>query len=315
MKLIGCEKICDTKDLTTEDWLRYRKSQLGGSDAATALGLNPWTSRIDLWKDKTNPDALEEKESEALRIGHDLEDYVAKRFEEATGKKVRRRNAMLRSIEWPFMAADLDFEVVGEDAILECKTANAYGRGKWVDGDSPLQYQLQCHHYMAVTGAKKVYLACLIMGIDFVIVEINRDEEVIDMLVKGESEFWHEYVEKGIMPPPSGSKNDGAAISDAYPFSVEASEIVLDAKEGALSRMDEIDSLIDELTTEKERLKQEIQTAMGENETAYVGDRVIKWKSVKGRETLDTKSFKADHPDLYEQYKKVGAAGRRFSYK
>ncbi len=77
---------------------------------------------------------IEEVSNESTRIGHDLEDYVAKRFMEATGLKVRKSNYMYRSKKYPFMIADLDRVVVGEDAGLECKTASAYSADKWKEG-------------------------------------------------------------------------------------------------------------------------------------------------------------------------------------
>ena len=43
---------------------------------------------------------------------------------EATGKKVRRANAMFYDEKHPFMLADVDRMVVNENAGLECKTAS-----------------------------------------------------------------------------------------------------------------------------------------------------------------------------------------------
>ena len=39
--------------MTREDWLEERKKGIGGSDAATILGLNPYKTSIDLWEEKT----------------------------------------------------------------------------------------------------------------------------------------------------------------------------------------------------------------------------------------------------------------------
>lgn len=108
-------------------------------------------------------------DNEVMRQGRDLEDYVAGRFMEATGKKVRRNNFMMASKEFPFLLADIDREVVGENAILECKTTSPYAKDKWADGAIPINYELQCHHYMMVTGAEKCYIACLIFSTDFII--------------------------------------------------------------------------------------------------------------------------------------------------
>ena len=134
-----------------EQWLNLRKTGIGGSDAGAVCGLNPYSSAMKVFQDKIS-DTVEEADNEAMRIGHDLEDYVAKRFTEATGLKVRKSNFMYRSKEHPYMLADVDRLIVGEDAGLECKTASAYSADKWANGNIPLHYVMQFYHYMAVTG-------------------------------------------------------------------------------------------------------------------------------------------------------------------
>ena len=111
-----------TAGMAREEWLRLRKNGIGGSDAGAVCGLNPYSSPMNVYRDKTT-DETDDTDSESMRQGRDLEDYVAQRFTEATGLKVRRSNKMYRSVEYPFMLADVDRLVVGEDAGLECKTA------------------------------------------------------------------------------------------------------------------------------------------------------------------------------------------------
>ena len=129
------EKI-PTAGMSREGWLQLRKQGIGGSDAGAVCGLNPYSSKMKVFVDKTS-DSTEVIDNEAIRIGNDLEQYVAQRFMEATGLKVRRSNFMYRSKEHPFMIADVDRLVIGEDAGLECKTASAYSADKWDDGKIP----------------------------------------------------------------------------------------------------------------------------------------------------------------------------------
>ncbi len=151
------EKI-PTAGMAHEEWLKLRKTGIGGSDAGAICGLNPYSSPMKVFWDKTT-DEVEEKDNEAIRIGNDLEQYVAGRFMEATGFKVRRSNYMYRSKKHPYMIEDVDRMVVGGDAGLECKTASAYNADKWADGRIPLHYAMQCYHYMAVTGKRTWYIA------------------------------------------------------------------------------------------------------------------------------------------------------------
>ena len=299
-----------TKDMPRKEWLKYRMLGLGGSDAGAVCGLNPYVSPIDVFLDKIG-EKEEEPENEAMRQGRDFEEYVAKRFEEATGKKVRRRNVMFQHDEHDFMVANIDREVVGEDAILECKTASVYATDKWKNG-VPEHYEIQCHHYMAVTGAQKAYLACLILNKELVIREIERDEEIIENLIAIEKQFWEENVLKKIMPPPDGSSAATDAIKVLYADSDADGSIALMGFEDKLRRYDEIKELQDQLAQESEQIKQEIMLEMQENEVAFAGERKITWKQQGGRTTVDGTRLKKDLPDIYNKYIKTGNPFRVF---
>ena len=150
-------ELAKTLDMPREEWLELRKKGIGGSDSAAIVGLDRYRSPFDVYADKLGLKP-EIPDNEAMRQGRDLEQYVAERFMEATGKKVRRRNAMLQHPEYPFMIADIDRWVVGENAGLECKTTSALNRAKFNQGEYPPSYYVQCVHYMAVTGAERWYL-------------------------------------------------------------------------------------------------------------------------------------------------------------
>ena len=160
------KKLVSTLNLDKKEWLKYRKSGIGGSDAGAICGLNPYRTAIQVYTDKRT-DEIEEFDNEAMREGRDLEEYVARRFMEETGKKVRRANAMFYDEEKPFMLADVDRMIVGENAGLECKTASPFSADKWEDDKIPLSYQIQCYHYMSVMNADRWYVAVLIYGTEF----------------------------------------------------------------------------------------------------------------------------------------------------
>lgn len=135
------------------EWLKIRKTGLGGSDAGAVCGLNPYVSPMAVYRDKVS-DETDMGDNEAMRQGRDLEEYVAQRFTEETGLKVRRSNKMYRSTEYPWMIADVDRMVAGGGAGLECKTVSVYKKDQWADGGIPVYYLLQCYHYMIVTGCR-----------------------------------------------------------------------------------------------------------------------------------------------------------------
>ena len=117
------KRLISTLNLSKEDWLRYRKCGITGTDAGAILGLNPYRSAFQVYHDKIS-DTIENIDNEAMRQGRDLEDYVAQRFTEATGLKVRRANAIYQSEEHPLLLADFDRLIVGQKAGLECKTVS-----------------------------------------------------------------------------------------------------------------------------------------------------------------------------------------------
>ena len=109
------KKLIATAGLEHEKWLLYRKQGIGGSDAGAVCGLNPYRTAIQVYYDKTS-DEVEVIDNEAMRQGRELEEYVARRFCEASGKKVRRANAMFYDENHPLRLADVDRMVVGENA-------------------------------------------------------------------------------------------------------------------------------------------------------------------------------------------------------
>lgn len=107
------KRLISTLNLSKEDWLRYRKCGITGTDAGAILGLNPYRSAFQVYHDKIS-ETIENIDNEAMRQGRDLEDYVAQRFTEATGLKVRRANAIYQSEEHPLLLADFDRLIVGQ---------------------------------------------------------------------------------------------------------------------------------------------------------------------------------------------------------
>lgn len=301
-----------TLNMTREKWLRLRKKGIGGSDAGAICGLNPYVSPMNVFLDKTSEEITDE-DNEAMRQGRDLEDYVAKRFMEESGLKVRRSNMMYRSGEHPFMIADVDRLVVGEDAGLECKTASAYNADKWKDGEIPPHYVIQCYHYMAVTGRKSWYIAVLLLGVGFQYAKLQWDNELIQNLIKIETDFWIDHVVKGIMPPPDGSDACDAVLDKYFKSFRKGSRISLTGFDKKLARRLELDDLIAKMQREKKQIDQEVKLALGDNEEAVSEHFRVKWTQVDTNR-LDTERIKVEKPDVYKDFL-VTNSYRRFTVK
>lgn len=291
--------VVKTSNLTREEWLKYRTKGIGGSDVSIIAGINPFKSVHQLWLEKTGQVEPEEEGSEYTHFGTLLEPIVRKEFMERTGIKVRQKHMLLQSEEHPFMFADLD-GVINEDGqlcIFEAKTASAYKQEVWEE-EVPAPYILQVQHYMAVTGAKKTYIAALVGGNHFFYHEVERDEEMIAKIIVMEKYFWQHHVMGGVEPVPDGSEATTRYFNERFRISngktIELPDTVLPVCE----EYDNLTRQIKELETAKNATANQLKSYLGEAEAGTVGDRKITWKSVS-KNSVDTKRLKSEHPDIY----------------
>lgn len=295
------EKIC-TRDMSEEAWVEARKGSIGGSDAAAIVGLNSYKSAYALWAEKSGkiePEDISMKE--AVRLGHELEPYVAKRFTEITGKKVRRENYILRNTDYPWAHANVDRLVIGERAVLECKTTSALSLSKFKNGEYPANYYVQCVHYLAVTGLDRGYLCVLIGNQEVKVFTIERDEDEIAALMDAEREFWAQ-VDAGIAPLPDGSESSSKAIAALYDD--EGRECDLTPFVSTLREYTGLKAQIKELTTKCDGLGNQIKEYMGTASKGSAGDFRVNYGS-RSKKSFDVKKYQKDNPgiDLSSYYK------------
>lgn len=293
-------------------WEAMRNIGIGGSDASTIAGINRWKSPYQLWLEKTRQIEPEDiSDNEYVYWGTALEQLVADRFCELTRKKVRKCG-MMQSLTHEFMLANVDRLVVGENAGLECKTANGFKAKEWEGDNVPDSYYLQCQHYMAVTGCDKWYIACLIGGNHFVWKEIPRNEEDITALIEAEMAFWEDNVKVGLMPDVDGSKSCSQALAERFPGGLADDIVLPENAETLLTEIDELQEVESRIKEQVETKKNQLKTMIGDHEVAYAGERKVTWKTQAGRVTVDSKKLKAEMPDVYEKYSKQGNPIRVF---
>lgn len=299
------KRLVDVTKISHEEWLKYRKMGITGTDSGAIVGMNPYKSALQVFVDKTTEN-IEVFDNEAMKQGRDLEEYVAQRFCETTGKKVRRANAIFSNEEHPWMLADFDRLVVGERAGLECKTVSAYSADKWKNGAIPLHYQLQVQHYLAVSGYDAWYIAALIFGKEFIVHKIERDEELIQSLITIEKRFWEQNVLAGIMPDPDGSKTADEVLAKYFPQKEGISVLLPDYMETQLNRRRELVELIEKLETEKKTIEQSVKKYLGDSNATEAENEsfFVRWKNVE-TDRVDVDKLKKEAPDIYERFKKT----------
>lgn len=297
-----------TANMSREEWLEKRRATIGGSDAAALLGLNKYSSPYSLWAEKTGkitPEDIADKE--AVRLGNDLEGYVASRWAEATGKKLRKDNHIIYNDKYPFAHANIDRAVVGENAGLECKTTSSWEILKQCqDGHFPDMWYAQIVHYMMVTEATRWYLGVLVLGKGFYHFCIERDEDEIEALAAAESDFWGHMV-NDIAPEIGGSEATQEAIKTIF----------ADSEPGTFSDLTAVSDSITVYLATKQRIKDletvlnehqsKIMAFMGDTEKGVYNDVSVSFKTQQ-RKTFDRKAYEADNGFIDSKYFKVSTS-------
>ncbi|MFU1714114.1 YqaJ viral recombinase family protein [Bacillus amyloliquefaciens] len=310
------EIFAKTADMSREEWLMERRKGIGGSDASVILGLNKWRTAFELWLDKTGQVPVSESASEAAYFGSILEDIVAKEFEVRSGKKVRRKKSMLKHPEHDFILANVDRMIVGEKSILECKTTSEYNLKEWENDEIPADYIVQVQHYLGVLGPeyKKAYFAVLIGGNKFVWKEIERDDELIEMIFTAEVEFWNAAVLGGVAPALDGSSAAEEYLKKRYAETESNKVIDLTAvNRERIKQYLQLKESIAELQLQAKELENQIKHEMKEAEYGFIGNYQASWKPVVSNR-IDTNKLKEQFPDVYEKVTKE-VQYRRFGIK
>lgn len=283
-----------TANMSRPEWLEMRRHSIGGSDAAAIVGLSKWSTPMTVWADKTGrlPD---KPDSEAMRIGRDLEDYVSRRWMEETGKRAHRVNAMLYNQDYPFAHADIDRAVSGESAGLECKTTSDLNIKQFKGVEFPEKYYVQCVHYLAVTGFDRWYLAVLVFGRGFYTFTLERDESEIDALMGAEQAFW-KLVQDDTPPAPDGKQPTTDALETIY-YGNSVQSVELFGREKILQEWSEVRDQINALKERKTEIENTLKLDMKEAEQASCAGYRVSWKS-QTRKSFQTEKFRADHPEL-----------------
>lgn len=293
-------------------WLEDRRTGIGGSDVGPILGLSPYRTPLEVFRDKRG-EIEDRPETAPMRWGNLLEPVVRQEYSNVTGRDVLMPDGILRHDRHHFMLANLDgFTTDGR--IYEGKTARtAQGWGEPGTDEIPQGYLFQVQHYMLVTGYQLADVAVLIGGSDFRVYTVEADRELHEMLVDAEAEFWRRVTDND--PPEPVSYADAIARwgRTTNASSVIASREVVAAVE-ELRRLTGAEKLLGEQIEEQKAI---VMKALGESETLIDdgGNTLCTWKLAKPAQRFDAKALAAAHPDIHAQFLKTGDPNRRFLLK
>lgn len=202
-----------TLPMSREEWLAYRHTGIGASEVGAILGLDDYTSSLELFYYKIGDIARFDIESMASFMGRESEDLIAKLWqywdgsEESmidnyrTGKivrKCRRVNAFVRNMDYPWLYVNLDREIVRYDergpGTLELKTISGLESDKW-EGGLPPRYITQVQTQMLVKEWTWGEMAKMRDGRRFDVLPFDRRDGIVNHIVEKTKVFWDKVVE------------------------------------------------------------------------------------------------------------------------
>lgn len=297
-----------------QSWLDTRKTGIGASEVASIFGVGYKTqSPVTVWASKVGIDQpeIDEETRELFEIGHEMEPFIAGRFEKRTGFKANDpgRFTIFRHPEIEWLFSTLDRYVIHPEhgpIPLELKHVNGRFRNEWKDSDNPaLKFDIQCQDQMEVTGTDYCYLAAWIGGDTLSVHLVKRNQRFIDAMIKELRKFWS-YVERREMPPVDDSEATRAMLGLIFPKDT-GDEISLPENFIELDReLVEVKEKIKTLETRKDGIENKIKAAIGEATRGILPVGSYSWKS-QNRNSVDSEKLAQIAPEVYQECLKVSS--------
>ena len=277
------------KFATETEWLAARKNGIGGSDAATILEQNQFSSPLELYAQKLG--LVEPPETnEKMRWGKRLEPVIAAAYREETGRElVDHGFHLFRSSEYPWAYGTIDRQIVNVAdkpgaGVYEAKATGRFTEEE-IRADIPLVFQIQVQHYLAVLELEWASVAVLINGNQVLWADLERNDLFIKVLMDKEREFW-DRVQTQQPPPPGPSQSAKETLKKLYPQDIGATvTLPLEAYEWDRRRTEAIEAA-KKAEAERDEAENLIRAALGDATVGVFPDGV-------GRFTWKTQTQKA----------------------
>lgn len=287
---------------TREEWLAVRRTGITGTDIAAIMGQSTYASPLSVYLDKVDQPGPD-KGNEAMWLGTELEDPIAKLWQKRTGAKIKKVNAVLQHPKYPWMLGNLDRHIImPREGILEVKLVGPGNIRKWEGGVIPPNFYCQVMWYMAVTGLPYAMIVGLLGGVELVERPLEYDKDVGEALIETAHNFWHNNVLLGVPPAIDGSEATTDAINRMFasrqPVMIQVPEAY-----GWIQQYHLADENVKLWEGRLDEAKNNIRFLMGNAETGTCGEYRITCKG-QTRTTVDATRLKAELPHIYEQYSK-----------
>ena len=291
----------------SDAWIATHRATIGGSNAAAAVGINPYKSPASLFYEMVNGTAQDLSTNPDVLRGLLLEPVARQRLSEVFNLDVieHDQNEFIRNEKYPHSHALPDGWILwdGERIPLEIKVP-APRNWERLDIEIPDHIQCQAIHNAAVIGAPALLLVCL----NPVSMEIYRNifeavPDAVDALMEGEERFWNEHIVPRIPPEPRSHED----LKLRWPQHEDGKRIKTTPEiEAAHSWMMKYRREAKEANDQAEKMSFEIRAFMADCEALIDDDtgRVLATYKSSTRSTLDAKRLKIEAPVIYSSYLK-----------
>ena len=294
-------------EVGSPEWLALRRTGIGGSDAAAAVGMSRWKTKLQLYFEKIGES--ETPPNEAMRWGTILEPVVRQEYCNQTGRIVVTPGQLRHpERDFAFMNAD---GIADTCRLYEGKTSRtAEEWGEPGSDEVPGDYLIQVQHGMAVLGLEVADIAVLIGGSDFRIYTVAADREFQEMLLDQEEAFWINHVLARVPPKPVRAEDvrrvwrvSSGKTTPATPDIAKAVQELANVK----ATIKALDEYADTLAAAVQFNMQDAAALVGDG-----GSVLATWKNINAAPKFDLQSFRELHPELYVKFLKDAGPQRRF---
>ncbi|MCX4025080.1 YqaJ viral recombinase family protein [Endozoicomonas sp. SM1973] len=297
-----------------EAWHFNRRMGMGGSDIGAILGLNPYKTPLQVWKEKVG-EVGPDQAGEAAYWGTQLEPVVAQEYTKRTGHKIQRINRVIHHADMPWMAANIDRIIwqngkapvvknkIRSKHLLECKTASPFAKewGEENTDEIPHSYWLQCTWYLATLNADICDVALLKGGQQYLQYRVERNPQVETMMIERARQFWVDHVIAGVPPEPTALNE----VNEFFKKDNGQSVLADHETQVSIEKLKELKSKIKALEKLADVHETKIKKCLGEaaNLIDNHGNKIATWKA-QNSNRFDGKGFKAAHPALAKKFMK-----------
>lgn len=308
-----------------QEWEEVRRRGIGGSDVAAIVGLDKYRGQRHVYEEKHGRTVA--RETEAMEIGREIEDVIARLFSKRTGVPIATPPGTLAHAHHPWALVNIDRYALdpetGEVAgPVECKNRSEYQLEEWEDGP-PDAAALQCHWGMAVSGYQRGYVVALVGGNKLRWHLVEWDEEMTGHLLEFCGAWYQRHVVEGFPPPVDGLAATKDLLGRLYEVRPEAiAEVDLAKARELRARRADLEDQIKELTRQKTAVENEMRDTAGPAEIVQAGAATAwTWKAngplnestlrerypeiaaecTKTVEVLDLDLLKTKYPEAYAE--------------